>query len=948
MDYPWRFNRLVLAESSEMHVSIPPRWRKYLIAAWALVVAVSASAQTPTLEQLEIFRNLTPEQQRALLDQLADGGDSTDFPLPGSSSTFPLSQQPQPALDASSQKPDQRSSRQGRESVPEIPVIKPEDTVLVEAALPEEKDGHGTGRPLDVTEIADLERLAERINARNPFQIDRNGRLNLPGLPPILLSGLTERQATQRLSLEPSLVKLRMRVSHLPVARTGVGGLESFGYDLFDNAPSTFSPVTEVPVPADYVVGPGDELHVQLYGSQNRNLRLTVSRDGVVNFPELGPISVSGMTFSAARRAIEARVSQQMIGVQASVSMGEMRTIRVLVTGEAKQPGYYTVSGLATMTTALYVSGGVKPIGSLRNIELKRQGQVVRKLDLYDILIRGDTSDDARLMPGDAIFIPPIGPTVAVEGEVKRPAIYELRDETTVQEVVRIAGGLTSEADATRVSLTQIDQDNRRVVLDVNLMRPAGSAQRVADGAVLRVARLRPQIDEGVELEGEVYRPGPVAWRPGLRLTDVIGSIDELKPGADQNYILIRRESGPQRRVSTLSADLAAALAEPGSEADVLLQPRDRIRVFDLSTPRDRIIRPLLDEIQLQADLARPTEVVSVRGKVKVPGEYPLETGMRVSDLLRAGGNLDSSAYGQDAELTRYTITADGSRQTELIHIDLAAVRRGDRAADLLLQPFDSLMIKEIPDWTGQESVTLRGEVRFPGTYSIRRGETLRQVLERAGGLTPLAFPEGSVFMRRDLRELEQEQLNRLADRLRADIAMLALQAANTGQAAATDALQSGQTLLAQLQTARATGRFVIDLPGLVTGGPGSVKDVLLRDGDELVVPKRRQEVSVIGEVQSATSHLHQPGLARDDYISLSGGMTRKADKSRIYVVRADGSVANQPGSRFRRNYDVAIKPGDTIVVPMNTERMPRLPFWQAVTQILYNVAVSVAAVNSF
>jgi polysaccharide export outer membrane protein len=221
-------------------------------------------------------------------------------------------------------------------------------------------------------------------------------------------------------------------------------------------------------------------------------------------------------------------------------------------------------------------------------------------------------------------------------------------------------------------------------------------------------------------------------------------------------------------------------------------------------------------------------------------------------------------------------------------------------------------------------------------------------VLERAGGLTPLAFPEGSAFTRRDLRELEQEQLNRLAERLRADVAALALQAANAGQAAATDALQSGQSLLSQLQGARATGRFVIDLPGLLAGEAGGVKDVLLRDGDELIVPKLRQEVSVIGEVQNATSHLFQPNLKRDDYIYLSGGTTRKADRGRIYVVRADGSVASRSGSLLRRNFDVAVRPGDTIVVPMNTERMPRLPFWQAVTQILYNVAVSIAAVNSF
>jgi polysaccharide export outer membrane protein len=914
--------------------------RKLLIPLLAVLLAANAAAQTPTPEQLEIFRNLTPEQQQALLEKLEGSG-----PVGGRMQSG--------NRQGSGQAPDQqlparREERAQREELVQRDVLGPESTVLIEARLPGEQVDN-QARPQLAPEVAGvLGRLVEQIAARNPYQLDRNGFLNLPGLPPILLGGLTEQQATQRLSLEPSLLNLQVRLTRLPVAAPGPAGLKPFGYDLFDNQPSTFAPVTEVPVPADYVVGPGDEFQVQLYGSQNRNLRLVVSRDGRINFPELGPISVAGLTFNAARQAIETRVSQQMIGVQAAVSMGEMRTIRVLVTGEATQPGYYTVSGLATMTTALYASGGIKPIGSLRNIELKRQGQVVRRLDLYDILIRGDTSDDARLLPGDAIFIPPVGPTVAVEGQVKRPAIYELRDETSVEDVIRIAGGLTDDADPTHISLTQVNEANRRVVLGVDLTTPAGAALRVGKGAVLRIAQRRPQIDEGVELVGEVYRAGPVAWRAGMRLTDVIGSVDELRPGADQHYILIRRESGFERRVSTLSADLADALAAPGSDADVLLQPRDRIIVFDLSTPRDRIIRPLMEEIRLQSDLARPTEIVSIRGKVKVPGEYPLESGMRISDLLRAGGNLESSAYGQMAELTRYVIGQDGARRTELIDIDLAAVRRGDPAADIPLLPFDSLMVKETPDWTGQESVTLRGEVRFPGTYSIRRGETLREVIERAGGLTALAFPEGSVFTRRDLRALEQEQLDRLAERLRADLATMALQAANARQSAQTESLQSGQALLSQLQSTRAVGRFVIDLPGLLASEAGSIKDVILRDGDELIIPKKRQEVSVIGEVQNAASHLYQPDLVRDDYIYLSGGTTRKADKSRIYVVRADGSVASRPRSLLRRSYDVAIRPGDTIVVPMNTERMPRLPFWQAMTQILYNVAVSVAAINSF
>jgi protein involved in polysaccharide export with SLBB domain len=311
---------------------------------------------------------------------------------------------------------------------------------------------------------------------------------------------------------------------------------------------------------------------------------------------------------------------------------------------------------------------------------------------------------------------------------------------------------------------------------------------------------------------------------------------------------------------------------------------------------------------------------------------------MRISDLLRAGGNLDVGAYGAEAELMRYTVNETGVRQTELLQVDLAAVRRGDAAADLPLLPFDYLLVKETPEWGGRGTKILRGEVKFPGRYPIRKGETLVEVLQRAGGLTNEAFAEGSAFTRQSLRQLEQQQLDRLRERMRQDLIALSLQSASAGQAETAEALQAGQSMLNQLQAARATGRFVIDLPGILAGRSGGELDVVLRDGDELYIPLRRQEVTVIGEVQNSSSHFYRSKLKRTDYIAKSGGTTRKADRGRIYVVNADGSVATEK----------AIRPGDTIVVPLVAQRRPRLPFWQAVTQILYNVAVSVAAVNSF
>lgn len=913
-----------------------------LVTLAAGVPFVIAHAQTPTPEQLQMFQGLTAEQQQMVLQQASAGGATAVPGSPNQAGGIPDASKARNAAENAAR----RSGEAGPGGEPAVPVLRAGDFVLI---------GVETRRAAaaEAGQLQKAQDLTALVRSRNPYSLDGAGRLVLPGFAGIALAGLTEQQASQRLSAEPDLLLLDVKLTRLPLEKSGLAALKRFGYDLFDEAPSTFSPVTDVPVPADYVVGPGDELNVQLFGSQNRNLRLLVSREGTVSLPELGPISVAGQTFGSAKASIESRVAQQIIGVHANVSMGDIRSIRIFVLGEAKRPGSYTVSGLATMTTALFASGGVRPIGSLRDIQLKRQGAVVRHLDLYDLLIQGNTSDDAKLLPGDVIFIPPVGATVSVQGEVKRPAIYELRGESDLGDALRIAGGLTPDADASRGSLQRVDEQSRRVVLDVNVSEQGGRTRKLHNGDVLTIERLRPQLDSGVVLEGFVHRPGPRAWREGMRISDLIASIDELKPSADQHYVLIRRESGLDRHVEVLSADLLAAVSAPGSAADVGLKPRDRVMVFDLAPGRERIIQPLLEELRLQSGLSRPTELVEVSGRIKVPGEYPLEPGMRISDLLRAGGNLDASAFGGQAELARYDVTVEGVRQTQVVPIDLAAVRRGDAAANLTLKPFDHLLIKGATDWEKQTQVTLEGEVRFPGVYPIRKGESLREVLERAGGLTPLAYPRGAVFTREEVRELEQKELERLTDRMQADLIALSLQGANAGQVnataqgAASQTLVTGQALLAQMRQVKAVGRVVIDLPAVLAGKAGSPDDLLLRNGDRLIVPPYRQTVSVLGEVQSNTSLLYRKPLARDDYIDLSGGLTRKADKAKIYVVRADGSVVADKSSMFSRSYAVAIQPGDTIVVPLDSERIPKLPLWQSVTQILYNLTVSIAAVKS-
>lgn len=912
------------------------------------LVAPAAVAQTPTAAQIEAFKALPASQQQELLRQF--GLDPSALGLPSAA----------PATTTTTPLPTDGS-------VPvtlPLPVAEPEDeiprleagsTLLIDVTesigLTLDQLGPTSPSPmgLPVQEQARVNRafaeFQRNVRSGNPYLLDRLGRLVLPDQVLIPLAGLTIEEAQERLNADPRLESMTFRVKLLPVEPE----VRPFGYDIFTTSTPTFLPATDIPVPANYVIGPGDTLQVQLAGDTSGLYPLVVGRDGQVNVPEIGPVAVAGLSFGAAKDKIETEIGDQLIGTRAYVSIGALRSIQVFVLGEAVRPGSYTVSGLSTITNALFAAGGVRGIGSLRKIQLKRDGQTVKTFDFYDMLVDGDSSGDARLLAGDVILVPPIGPTATIVGEVRRPAIYELSEGDSTATLIRLAGGLTPEADARKVRIERVDNQLERVSVTLDMSGGRGGEARLQAGDLVDVDAIRDRLEGVVSLMGHVHRAGRVQYRPGMRLTDLVGSLDELKPNADTHYVLVRRETGPTRNVSVVSADLAAAFAAPGTEKDTILQARDTVYVFDLASSRDRVVQPILIDLERQANALTPQQVVKISGRVKVPGSYPLEPGMTVSDLIRAGGGFDQSAFTGEAELTRFNIVGGQRREGELVSINVGALVGGDATADMELQPFDQIVIKEMPEWSDQESISIVGEVRFPGIYPIRRGETLREVVKRAGGLTDLAFSRGAVYTREDLREREQRQLQLLAERLQRDLASLSLQAAQSGESDSAEAMSVGQSLLRDLQTTQAVGRLVINLEDVMNAEPGAPADLIVRAGDALYIPRLAQEVMVLGEVQNATSHLYRGDLTRDDYIRLSGGVTQRADTSRTFVVRADGSVAaGESGRWFSRGAPRNVEQGDTIVVPIDAERMRPLTLWTAVTTIMYNIALSVAAVNSF
>ncbi len=914
-------------------------------AAVLVVVAIAgaglAQVPIPVQEQIRLFNSMSPAQQQALIREMQRSlppaqREAIIGMLQGGNGAAGATGNLDPAAEAALREAIEGQEDLAAEPVDEVPRLEPGDSLVIQFQ-PRQDDPREILRTTE--ERAGTRQFLERLEEGNPYELDDNGRLYLPGVPSIPLAGLNADEATVRVQAETALRPFTIIITFLPLEPVGREALEPFGYDLFERSRRGFMSGTDIPVPADYVIGPGDTINVLLFGSQNNEFFLTVNRDGTINFPEIGPVNVSGLAFTQMRDTLNQRIAEQMIGVRASITLGELRSIRVFLLGDVVRPGSYSVSGLSTITSALYAGGGIKPIGSLRNISLRRDGTTVSTLDLYDLLLRGDTRADVRLQPGDAIFVPPVGAQVTVDGEVRRPAIYEVEGGETVTDLVTLAGGLNAGANRGALKLERVVPNRGTTVQDVDLGPGGGGQTAVRDGDVLRVPANLAQLENSVRLVGNVFQPGLYEWRSGMRLTDLVPAPERVKPLSDLNYVLVRRELSPNVEVEAVSADLQAAWRQPSSPANVLLQPRDTVYIFHVETGRQEFVAPIIEELERQAASHQPLPVVRVGGQVRAPGEYPLESGMRISDLIRAGGGLSAAAYGTDAELTRYAVIDGEYRETELIAVDLAALLRGDSLADIAVGPYDYLNIKEVSRWRGEESVTIRGEVLFPGTYPIRRGEKLSSLLTRAGGLTDLAFPAGGVFTRVEIQERQREQLEQLAQRVERDLAAISV-----SDPSASSAISAGQALVDQLRDTVATGRWVIRLDALVAGDQAA--DVILKDGDTLLVPDEKQEVTVLGEVQYATSHVYERGLTRDEYIARSGGLSQRADRKRIYVVRANGEVvANSGGGWFQRDGG-DIRPGDSIVVPIDVDNP--LARWTAITQIIYNLAIAAAAVNSF
>lgn len=816
--------------------------------------------------------------------------------------------------------------------------------------------------------------------------------------------------------------------------------LPIFGMNVFAGQATSFTPIGDLPVPADYIVAPGDEIAIQVYGKLNEEYQLLVSRDGNINIPNLGPFSVVGKRFAQVREEIHQKFSQQVIGAQVSVSLGELHSMQIYVLGDARQPGAYQLSSLATATQAIIAAGGIADTGSLRKIEVRRGGQLLSRIDLYDLLLHGNRGGDLRLQSGDAVFIPPAGARVQIEGEVLRPAIYELGPKgTSLDSLVNNAGGALPSANTSRLRLERKGNQGRDV-FTLNLSQPQGRQFALQEGDQIYLDKQNEGYRNSVQLTGAFINAGQHGFQEGMRVADLLTHPKTvLRDDADDAVALLVRQE-PRQQISVRYVHLRKIMKTPQSRDNVLLRAEDELVVlpafvaqdaskkedrenktqkydnnandplgeaspyqhqgamterrfnsergfvdengnssdyprqgvnsralmeFDskqrklmsvLATQQDQnlsaeetrqrrealeelstlrvarrraeLLAPIVEKLREQAGVDAYQNVVEIAGEIKYPGSYPYQSGMSLETLLQIAGGLKENAFTEHGELARMVDKGDQLElQTSRVAIS------GMSPEKLTLRARDKINIFERPEWRDTVAVEVTGEVRFPGTYTVVRGTGFKELINRAGGFTEFAFPEGAVFSREKLKEKEQEQIERLRERLKEEVATLSLRK-SSGISGLSVSPTEAIDAVDKLNSVEALGRLVIDLPALVAAD----KNVLtLEDGDFLHIPSHSRTVTVVGEVQYPSSHLFEQDVNYKDYIDRAGGTRQRADRGRIYIIRANGQVVVPKNSWF----GASVKEGDTIVVPINAQYVDKLSVFGSVTQILYQLGIA-------
>jgi len=866
--------------------------------------------------------------------------------------------------------------------------------------------------------------------------------------------------------------------------------LAYFGYDFFIKDYPVYNDMKSLPIPYNYVIGPNDNIKVIFFGNTNLTQNLKVTRDGDIFIPKIGPVSVVGLSFSQLSQKIEDIVFNQLTGTKVNITLGALRSIDIFVLGEAREPGMYTVTGLSSLTNAIFKSGGIETTGSLRNIQVKRKGKIVKVFDFYELLLNGDTSNDIRLLQGDVVFIPSKEKTIGISGEVARPGIYELKENEKLGDLIRYAGNLKPKASIKTAFLERIAKDLNGFTL-VPLKSQNLDTFNLSNGDVIRMSPIVDNLQNAILLKGHIQKPGFHPWFEGMRISDLLKGPRDLLSMTDINYLLIQREDPINQKMDYLQADLETVFSNPDSIENIELKERDELlllpslllanqitttlvedqyvldektnqisleenewtsmtylrkslveeteqleirdqyssdpelarqelntmklsnRFYEYSInkycsiPEDLVIKvitatgyqleqtiPLdqlqniktaealdalqrkikedterekdnegefvknipniitdlcrnellsdaLDIIKRQTDPSNQEKTITVFGNIHFPGTYPLTKNMTLAAAIKAAGGFKQSTYESEIELSR------SNNRGKKYSVSNSFLTLDSKAMDTALQGLDIINIKEISSEV--QTVRIEGEVYFAGTYPISENQTLSEIIQRAGGITDYGDINATVFQRESIKEAEIERLRHAQDELKRKI-LLSSQAGGLGQESLDSKAigQLTQLIVGSSDEEDAVGRLVVDLESILEG---SIDDIFLEHNDSIYIPRTQQSVTVMGEVFVANSHLFKKDLTLEDYLQLSGGVNDYSDPDNTYLIKSNGRIISpsqiSSGGFFRSSTSL-IEPGDTIVVPLQVQPFSSIRATTEITQIIYQMALAAAAVNSF
>lgn len=660
-----------------------------------------------------------------------------------------------------------------------------------------------------------------------------------------------------------------------------------FGSELFNNGALNTQVNYQIATPMNYELGPGDELQIAVYGVQEVNFNITISPEGVISIPNVGQLQLSGSTIEAAIQRIRAAMGATAYPTlrsgtsKLSVTLGnKIRSIRITIIG-ANKPGNYTLSSLATAFNALYLAGGPSSFGSFREIELIRNNKVEKKIDLYNFLVKGDQQDNVRLRDNDVIRIPAYKRRVELRGQVKRPGIFELLDGESFITLLDFASGFTDTAYKASVKLNQLTDKERRVR---DITSDQYASYMPASGDVITVAELLNRFQNRVNITGAVFRPGHFELIDGMTVADLIRKADGLKEDAFTGRAqLVRLKDDLTKEI--IPFNVQQALGNSASQ-NVVLRKEDEVVISSIFDLRDE-------------------HKITIQGEIRVPGDYMYVDSLSLKDLVILAGGFTDAAKAQKIEIARMlfrdTLTAVDERASEIIEInnssDLTAV-----AGNIQLRPFDVITVRRKPGYMSLASVSVSGQIQYPGPYVIsRRSERVSDLLKRAGGFTPEAYIEGA-YLRRYLSEKELQLKKERVSRLQENIS------------------DTSSVILNDIQ--RRYDQIPLDLDEIIRK-PGSAGDLIVKSGDDIYIPKFDAQVRISGGVLMPTQIPYRIKYNVKDYLSAAGGVSQDALKRKIYVLYANGRASSTKHFLFFKNYPT-VEPGSEVIIPKKIPKPSR------------------------